>query len=88
MTPSFVKKNTFLSSKTDTSETNWEAPNENLKLSIIELVLPFAEESRTILNRDGKMPWQITRSEDASRLLKPNLLPENLQNNIDTDVQG
>ena len=37
--------------------------NENPRASLIELILPFAEESKSIPNLAGLLPWQLARSE-------------------------
>lgn len=39
--------------------------------SLIEVVLPFAEESKSIKNSNGVLPWQLAVDIQIANLLKP-----------------
>ena len=41
------------------------------RFSLIELILPFAEDSKSILNSEGLLPWQLAQSDKIIELLKP-----------------
>jgi len=41
--------------------------------SLIELILPFAQEARSIVNLDGLQPWQVALDNRVAQLLKPSL---------------
>ena len=45
--------------------------NSNTRLSLIELILPFAEESKSIVNNEGLLPWQLAQSEMIASMLQP-----------------
>lgn len=43
----------------------------NPRCSLIELILPFAEESKTITNIEGMLPWELAQCDQISELLRP-----------------
>ena len=54
--------------------------------SLIELILPFSEESKDVLNFDRKKPFQLTQINELQALLKPNVHTEDVVRNIDFNV--
>ena len=44
---------------------------EQPRSSLIEIIIPFAEESKGIQNAKGLQPWQLAKSEEIAILLKP-----------------
>ena len=47
--------------------------DEQPHLSLIELMLPFAEDSTKTQNAEGLLPWQLARSEVIAELLRPRI---------------
>ena len=45
----------------------------NARKSLIELILPFAEESKNIANHNGVLPWELAADSQVSVLLKPKI---------------
>ena len=47
--------------------------DEQPYISLIELLLPFAEDSTKTENAEGLLPWQLARSEEIAEMLRPRL---------------
>ena len=45
--------------------------DEQPYISLIELLLPFAEDSTKTENAEGLLPWQLARSEEIAEMLRP-----------------
>ena len=48
-----------------------DASSPHPRLSLIELILPFAEDSKSIVNHDGLLPWQLAQSETIAAMMQP-----------------
>ena len=60
----------------DSSDFTCNSPKErtgNARYSLIDLILPFAEESKSIANENGVLPWELAGDSEVAKLLKPRM---------------